>query len=159
MRGVFAVIMAYMAGVAIYMVALQVAQYRAGRVEAEVTANANSYTNAMLLKDRFQVLKDRQELKFAALDGWRTAAGLLPEDVTLDRMNFREGKELNLSGMAPNNAIAKVIDFNAAMKKASLNGQPMFDPARGSELQYRSAPGGSSYTWSFGLELKRGETQ
>jgi hypothetical protein len=159
MRGLGAVVMVYMMGVMVYMIALQYAQFRTGQVETKVEALSGAYTNAMQLKARFQVLKDRQELKFAALDCWMTTANLLPEGVTLERLNFSGGRKLTLSGTAPMDKVTSVIDFNAAMRKASMSNQPMFDSNKGEELSYRSNPGGGTVSWSFGLELKRAEVQ
>lgn len=159
MRGVGAIILLYMMGVAVYMGFLQVKQYQTRKVENEVASLSNTYTNAIQLRDRYQVLKDREELKFAALDCWQTTAALLPDEVTLDRMNFKEGRKLTLSGTVPNDKVSALIDFVANMRKASIGGQAMFDASKGEDLQYRAAPGGNAYTWSFGLELKRAEVQ
>jgi hypothetical protein len=159
MRGLGAVFMVYLMGVTVYMIALYYAQFRTTQVEDRVEALSGSYTNAMQLKARYQVLKDRQELKFAALDCWMTTANLLPEGITLERLNFSNGKKLTLSGTAPMDKVTQVIDFNGAMRKATLNNQPLFDPTKGEELSYRSNPGGGTVSWSFGLELKRAEAQ
>jgi hypothetical protein len=159
MRGLGAVMMFYLMCVGVYMIALYYAQFRTTQVEDKVEALSGAYTNAMQLKARFQVLKDRQELKFAALDCWRTTANLLPEGVTLERLNFSGGKKLTLSGTAPMDKVGQVIDFNGTMRKASLNNQSLFDPSKGEELSYRSNPGGGTVSWSFGLELKRSEVQ
>ena len=64
-------------------------------MEDAVKASSNDYTNAMELKTRYQVLKDRQELKFAALDCWNVAAELMPQSVTLDTYTFSEGRKVS----------------------------------------------------------------
>src|SRR5262249_1431111 len=57
-------VLLYLGIVAVYLIALQVALYRTRAVEREVSSLSPSYTNAMQLKAQYQVLKDRQELKF-----------------------------------------------------------------------------------------------
>ena len=100
-----------------------------------------TYTNAIQLRDRFKVLKDRQELKFAALDCWKTVAELLPDGVTLEGYNFSDGKKLTLSGSAPADQVKRLLDFDADIRKAAVNGQPLFDPNAGDHVTYRSAAG------------------
>ena len=72
MRGLGAMGALYLVGVVIYFAALLVQFYRVNRVESEVKGLSPSYTNAIQLKASYQVLKERQELKFAALDCWKS---------------------------------------------------------------------------------------
>jgi hypothetical protein len=51
-----------------------------------------------------------------------------------------------------------VVDFNEAMRNATVNSQPLFDKAKGDPLSYRAGPGGT-VSWNFSLELKRTEAQ
>jgi len=144
-------------GVAIYFGAVGVQEYRVGRLEAKAEGLGPTYTNAIQLRERYSVLKTRQELKFAALDCWKTTAELLPETAQLDSFGFSDGRKLSLSGSAPADSVNSVIEFYGAMRKATLNGQPMFDPNKGQELSTRTGPGGASVVWNFALELKRTE--
>jgi hypothetical protein len=151
----------YLAGVLIYSIAVGVASYRTRAVESEVASLANSYTNALQLKARYKVLKDRQDLTFAALDCWKAVAETMPESLTLDSCIFSEGKSLSLNGSAPDNEAAKqVYDFEAALRKTSKDqdGQPLFDSTRGDHAQWRMGAGGA-LNWSMRLELKRSEVQ
>jgi hypothetical protein len=157
MRALGATVGLYIAVVAVYLVALQVAVYRTKAVETEVTHWSPYYTNAMQLKARYQVLKDRQELKFAALDCWKAVAGLLPEEVTLDGYNFSDGKRLNLNGTAPVGQVQQLYNFEGAMRKVEINGQPLFAAGKGESLSYQTR--GNDITWNFSLELKRSEMQ
>lgn len=159
MRGLFAIGAIYLVGVAIYFVALGVQQFRTGRVESQVTQLSKTYTNAIQLKARYQVLKDRQELKFAALDCWKALAEQLPDAVTVDSFTFSDGRRLLLSGTAPNDKVDSVLNFSSTLRKAGLQGQALFDPAKGDPLTYKTLPGGSAVSWSFSLELKRVEIQ
>ncbi|HEY5909402.1 MAG TPA: hypothetical protein VJA21_02230 [Verrucomicrobiae bacterium] len=157
MRGLLGLAGLYALGVAVYMVALGYVSYKTDAVETEMRQMATVYTNALQLKARFQVLQDRQDLKYAALDCWNTTARYLPESVNLDSLTFSQGKRLSLNGTAPADASTKLNDFEAAMRKHTINGQPLFDPARGETLTWRVS--GSTATWTLGLELKRAEVQ
>jgi len=88
-----------------------------------VTGLSRDYTNAINLKARAQVLKDRQELKFAALDCWKATAELLPEDVTLQGLDLKGGKTLTLNGVVPEDKVSLVTDFYEMMRKVVVNGQ------------------------------------
>lgn len=157
-RGVFTVGLVYFFLVGIYLAVVQVQDYRVSNVEAYVEGLSEDYTNAMQLRERFQVLKTREELKFAALDCWKATAELLPESLTLDGFSFSEGKRLSLNGTAPADASTDVIKFYGDMRKYTINGQPMFDFNKGRDLSSRTMPNGQ-LTWNFELELKRTEGQ
>jgi hypothetical protein len=141
------------------MVALQFALFRTRAVESQVVAMGPVYTNAMQLKAQYEVLKDRQELKYAALDCWRTVSELLPQETTLDGMNFTDGRKLSLNGSAPSGEVKQLVDFEAAMRKATVNNQPLFDLKKSGSLSYRANPGGTTVSWSLTLELKRTDLQ
>jgi hypothetical protein len=158
-RGLLAVGALYLVGVMIYFATVAVQEFRVSRLEAKVVSMGPTFTNAIQLKERFSVLKTRQELKFAALDCWKVTAELLPESAQLDGFNFSDGRRLALNGTAPADSVNAVIDFYGAMRKATLNGQPMFDPNKGQELSTGILPGGASVRWNFALELKRTEGQ
>ena len=95
-----------------------------------------TYTNALQLKAKFQVLKTRQDLKFAALDCWKAVAELLPDGVTLEGYNFNDGRKLTLSGSAPADQTKRLLDFDADIRKAAVNGQPLFDPNAGEHVTW-----------------------
>ncbi len=157
MRGLLGVAGLYALGVAVYMIALGVVSYKANALDSKVRETSVVYTNALQLKARYQVLQDRQELKYAALDCWNAVARYLPEGVTLDTLNFSQGKRLTLSGSAPSDAITQLNNFEAAMRKHTINGQPLFDPTKGESLNFRIT--GTTASWTLGLELKRVEMQ
>jgi hypothetical protein len=164
MRGLMAFLVLYLAAVAVYGSRLGYAIFLTTGVESQVASLGKDYTNAIQLRDRYLVLKDRQELKYAALDCWNTVARLLPEDVTLESMSFSDGKRLLLNGTAPAGQFQNLLDFEANMRKATVDGQPggqaLFDKTAGENVQI-SAPGAQSpvVTWHLLLELKRSETQ
>jgi hypothetical protein len=159
MRGVGAAVGLYVAGLMVYFVALIVLGYQTQAVETDVQAQGPAYTNAMQLTQQYRILKERQDLKYAGLDCWEAVAECLPENVTLDTMNFSEGKLLKLSGSAPQTQIRDVIDFVGKLRKqpdSKKPGQLLFDPVNGEALQTHPGPGGT-VIWGFGLELKRTE--
>jgi hypothetical protein len=136
--------------------------YRVNRVESEVKGLSQTYTNAIQVKARYQVLQDRQDLKFAALDCWKIAAELLPETATLDGFNLVEGSKLTLNGTAPVGEVSAVLDFVKGMRKAPASGQPgqpMFDQTKPEQFNSHPNPGGATMSWNFVLELKRGEVR
>jgi hypothetical protein len=160
MRGIGAIVAIYLVGIAIYFVALGVVGFQTRSVEKQVADLGLTYTNALQIRDRFQVLKERQELKFAALDCWNTTAERLPEAATLETLTFSQGRRLTLSGTAPNDEVQSLIEFEGQMRKATdANGQLLFDSTKGDNLSYRANPGNSSVTWNLTLELKRVEVQ
>ena len=157
MGAVGSVIGIYLVGVVVYFIALYVLTMQKDSLEERVTGLGGSYTNALQLEARFNVLSERQELKFAALDCWSTVAKLIPEGVILDSLAFNDGKRLDLRGSATADKQSDLIDFYSAMRKARVNNQPLFDEG-GDSLQYGLAPGNTTMiNWRFGLILKRGE--
>jgi hypothetical protein len=158
LRGLVAAGLFYAVCVVIYFCATNVLAYRTHGVEEQVAAISNDYTNALQLKARYEVLKERQDLKFAALDCWKLVAEQLPEGISLQRFSFADGQKLSLNGTVPAGDVNKIIDFNDSLRKAKLDNQPVFDPNpnRGEQLVYRIA-GGNAATWNFGLELQHTE--
>jgi hypothetical protein len=159
MRGLLAAGGVYLIGVLIYGSVLGVAMFQTSAVETRRDSVATEYTNTMQIKATYQVLKEREDLKFAGLNCWRAVAELMPETLTLESWNFGEGKRLVLNGSAPSNEhVQEVLDFEKAVRKYvnPIDGQPMFDPNKGEYLNYRTGPNGT-ILWSFAVELKRSE--
>lgn len=122
----------------------------------ERCANGGAYTNALELKAQSQVLQDRMELKYAALDCWATAK-LLPDGVVLDSLNFTDGRRLTLMGTAPASQTGDLLTFEAALRKARIGDQPLFGKL--DNISYNMSPGSASVVWNVGAELKRTEAQ
>jgi hypothetical protein len=105
------------------------------------------------------VLQERQQLKYAALDCWQLVAQQLPPGISLDRFSFANGQSVTLSGVVDADDITRIIDFNDAIRKVKVNGQPVFNPEpdSGDQLTYRNQ--GNQDNWNFGLELLRTEEE
>lgn len=158
LRGLITTGVLYAVGVAIYFCATTVLGYRTRAVEQQVAALKGAYTTAMQLKARYDVLKERQDLKYAALDCWKIVAEQLPTGITLQRLSFSDGQTLFLSGTTTPDQINTLFDFNSAMQKAAINNQPMFD-TKGGETVNPRLNNGTEY-WNFSLKLLHtGESQ
>lgn len=157
LRGLGAVVALYIVGVVIYGLVLFVASWKTESVEAKVRGLSLNYTNAMEIKARYDVLLDRQALKFAALDCWRAVSDTLPSELTLDGFSFSDGRRMMLNGTAPAGQDKEILDFYGAVRKATAGDQqPLFDVNKGDAVRYNAGPGGA-LMWSFTLELKRSE--
>ncbi len=161
LRGLLAVGVLYMVVVGIYFAFLFFPMFgldsQTEATEQQVRAQGGSFTNALQLKARYEVLKERQDLKFAALDCWQLIADRLPAGVSLQRLSFSDGKKLSLNGVVPASDINKIIDFDDSLRKATTkSGEPMFDPTAGDPFSERQI--GNDVTWNFGLLLKHTES-
>lgn len=159
MRGLLGAGVIYLVAVLIYGGVLGVALYQTTSVENERDSRAPEYTNTMQLKATYDVLSERQDLKFAGLNCWQSIAELMPETLSLDNLNFGGGKRLTLNGSAPSNEhVQQILDFEKAVRKyVGKDGKPMFDPNKGDYLHYNTVNNG--VRWDFSVELKRSEVQ
>ena len=152
LRGLVTTGVLYAIGVAIYFCAVGLLAIQTQKVEKGVADISGSYTNALLLKARYDVLKERQELKYEALDCWKIVAEQLPPSITLQRFSFADGQKLSLGGTAPSDQVNTLLNFNTAMQKVTANGRPMFNPLGGETVNPHPVPNG--VTWSFSLQLQ-----
>jgi hypothetical protein len=157
MRGLLAIGAIYVLGTLIYFAAYGWVLYQKNGVEAKVKELGGSYTNALQLKARYQVLQDRDDLKFAALDCWKLVAELLPEGATLQSLDFADGRKLTLNGTCASDQVMAVIDFSSALKKAKLRDRAVFKPLEGDPFTQRATPGAAAVSWNFSLVLDRAE--
>src|ERR1035437_2382159 len=152
LRGLVTTGVLYAIGVAIYFCAVVFLSIQTRKVEQAVADQSGSYTNALQLKAQYGVLKERQELKYAALDCWKIVAEQLPSNITLQRFSFADGKKLSLGGTAAPDQINTLFDFNTALQKVRSNGRPMFNSQGGEPVNPRQT--GNTVTWSFSLQLQ-----
>jgi hypothetical protein len=155
LRGLVTTGVLYAIGVVIYFCATALLAVQTHKVEQEVADRKANYTRALQLKAEYDVLKERQELKYAALDCWKIVAEQLPPNITLQRFSFAGGKRLSLSGTAAPDQVNTLFDFNAAMQKVADNGHPMFNAQGGDPVNPRQ--NGNAVTWSFSLQLQNAE--
>ncbi|NOS72347.1 MAG: hypothetical protein HOP33_20790 [Verrucomicrobia bacterium] len=156
-RGLLSIGVVYLLLVVAYFATLSVRDYRVGQIEDRVRNTSQSYTNAIRERELYQVLKVRQDLKFAALDCWKAVSERLPQDTQLDSISFQDGRRLALSGTAPLDKITDVLTFSSELRKAKVNGEALFEAVGGDSFQNHSIPPGNVAGWSFSLDLKRVE--
>jgi hypothetical protein len=157
MRGLGAIVGLYMLFLAFCFVVVQWIHFKTYRVENQVSALSDQYTNSMQLKARLQVLQDQVNLKFAALDCWKAAATLLPQDLTLTDLSLFQGKTLTINGMAPADQVNQIIEYNQAMSRYQTdgtNGQLLFNKVQPYNTTSRAGVGGIQ-AWNFACELNR----
>jgi hypothetical protein len=160
-RGLMAAGFFYLLIVGIYLAVIYCPLFgldaKTSATEQQVVSLGNSYTNALQLKARYDILEERQNLKYAALDCWQLVADKLPSEVAVQRLSFADGKKLTLGGTVPQGDINKVLDFEDGLRKATAKNGPMFDPTAGDPLSEHIMGGGAQVSWSFGLLLTHAE--
>ena len=156
LHGLYTAGVVYAIAVVIYFAATWVLSLQTKKVEQQVAGISESYTNLMELQARYNVLKERDQLKYAALDCWKLVAEQLPDKITLQRFSFSGGQRLSLSGTTTQDQFDTLLNFNTAMQKVTLNGKPMFDP-RGSESVNPHPGPNNILNWSFTLQLANTE--
>ena len=159
MRGLGATVGVYLVGVLIYFAWLQFALMGTSKVEQDAANLGPTYTNALQFKARLQILKDRQDLKYAALDCWKVVAELLPEGMQLEGFHFSDGKRLTINGTAPVGQEKQLLEFEKALRKAVVNNQPIFETFADPVDQMKwDPPRGNVEEWRCAFTLKRSET-
>ena len=160
MRGVLGLFCVYLLGLGVYFGGLRVVRFQDNRMDKRVAALSGAYTNALQMKARMEVLQEQVNLKYAALDSWKVVSELLPPDLTLSWLSFQKGRILHVDGIAPQEQSSQITDYNEALNKARLNGQPVFSKVNPPKLSERPGPGGTRVTaWNFDCELNRTEIE
>lgn len=155
-RGLLAALIIYGVCLGIYFVALTVFSHVTDGVQAQAESLSQSYTNSLQLKGMLGVLKEREDLRFAALDCWKAVAETLPDKLTLDTMNFSDGTRLSLTGSAPADQVIAVTDFYDKLRKWEEDGKPLFNADSEGVPSTSLNSGGGTVRWSFELELAKG---
>jgi hypothetical protein len=141
-----------------YFCAAGIRGWQTGRVEAQVAAISNDYTNAVQLKARYAVLQERAQLKYAALDCWQLVAQQLPPAVQLQRLSFADGQKLSVGGTTTPEQVDALFNFDSALRKVKVKEQPVFDAQRGEHVNPRLS-GNNIETWSMSTELLHTEAE
>ena len=155
MRGLGAVIMLYILLVAAYLGWAQFAKWRFSTVQDEVAALGLTYTNTIQLRERVRVLQDQLDLQFAALDSYKAVADNLPTELTLEQFSFERGTRVRLNGTMAQSDYSKLTEFNEALKRVNVKGQPLFR----SITPPTSGQRGQQWGWNFVADLKRVDTE
>ena len=164
MRALFGAAAIYMVGVLIYFAALYTLQLKVNGVQAKLHGISITYTNALRDQEQIRILTDRAQLKYAALDCWKSVAENLPDGVTIDDLYFVGSStsasgltpgQLKLSGTAQSDAQDDVIHFNESLRAARDNAhqQPLFSEISPGQLAIR----GPVVDWRFGCTLRNNE--
>jgi len=152
MRGLFTVLGLYIIGVLIYFGALYALKLKFNHVQNDVAGLNSYYTNAVKDHDELDILEERQALKFAALDCWRTVAVSLPETVSIENMYF-DHQKFELRGTASADDQDAVRTFNDALRHATnpyKDEQYLFAEVTPPNMQIT----GDTVKWSFDCQLK-----
>ncbi|HUC84755.1 MAG TPA: hypothetical protein VL970_06135, partial [Candidatus Acidoferrales bacterium] len=156
LRGLVATGILYAIGVVIYFGATDWLARKTTAVQQQVARISQSYTNVLQLQARYQVLKQRQLLEYAALDCWKIVAEDLPAGLTLQRFSFSGGEKLSLSGICSPDQISLISDpgkFYDAVRKAKMNDREMFEPEAVEPLIWNES--GNVVSWRFTLQLRQ----
>jgi hypothetical protein len=156
MRSLVTVVTLYIMGVLFYFGMLYVFELKNDAVKKDLANMGQDYTNSVRDVEQIKILKDRQLLKFAALNCWKSVAENLPESMTVDNLYFQHGK-LELAGTVVSESQEDVGNFNEALRTAT-------DPDRREALFTEVSPPtiqlhGEKGDWRFNCTLKGGETQ
>jgi len=154
LRGLAATGVLYAVAVVVYFCATVFVGMQTHRVEQQVAAISNDYTNALQVHGELLVLTERQQLKYEALDCWKTIADLLPQGITVQRFSLAGGQTLTVAGTTTEDEINTLFNFNSALKNATLDGKPMFKSIE--DVSPHTLPGGT-VQWSLTLGLVNAE--
>ena len=111
------------------------------------------YSDVVQLQERVRILEEQTHLKHAALDAWKAASDLLPQELTLTQINFQNGK-LTVYGTVPQDSMSKLTDYYEAMSKVPVNGAPMKLSTLSSSTPRPGAGGSLIISWSFACEIR-----
>ena len=154
MRALFGTLILYGVAVIVYFAVVFVLNMQATKVTAQVRELGSAYTNALRDEAQLQILKDRQELKYAALDCWKSVADSLGQStsITIDDMFFQRGK-LELRGNVPADQQIQITDFNDKMRTYKIGNQPLFTEVGPPAVTIR----GDRADWRFTCMMKGAE--
>jgi hypothetical protein len=127
--------------------------FRYDRRSEFVAQLGKEYTNTIQIKEHVRVLQDQLDLQYAALECYKAVADFLPSELTLESINFDQGRKLTLNGTAGAADRTKVVDFMDALRKVEVKKQLLFVNLDGPRLT--SPPGSPQLSWGFSCDLRR----
>lgn len=155
LHGLYAAGIAYLIFVVFYFSGTTIRSYQNDKIQQQVAGLAGSYTNAMQLQARYNLLQQRSVLKYAALDCWKAVADYQPDGITLQHFSFGGGGELALSGTTTADQYKALDSFYTSLQGAKdANGNALF-VSGGEPPAYHQYQ--NNIIWSFSLQLKQVE--
>jgi hypothetical protein len=152
MRSLGTVVLFYLFGVIGYFAAIEWAKYQRDDARSVHRTLAQSYTNALQLAQRVQILQNQMNLKYAALDSFKAVAEKLPDGLTLTSFNFLRNGKVQLFGTAPQTDAGKVTAFAGDLRSAEANGRRLFSDVSSPNINVLSGPT-PQYRWDFEADL------
>jgi hypothetical protein len=152
MRGLVAVLSAYIIGVLIYFGALYVLKMKFDRVKQDLASITGSYNNSLKDRDQIKILLDRQELKYKALDCWKAVAETMPDSIMLDSFYFQRAK-IELRGTVTTDDADTVGKFNEELRHVpnpNRADEPLFSDISPPRMSSR----GATTDWGFSGTIK-----
>ena len=159
MHGLVSTGILYAIGVLIYFCATYFLSIQATKVVWQAAQLSGSYTNTLELKERYNVLKQRQALKYAALDCWKIAAENLPDGLQLHEPVSATARN-SPSAASARRIKSRWFPIRQILRLGSQGhlGRPaMFEPAPLEPLLWNQ--NGNAVSWHFTLQLKNVEKQ
>ena len=83
----------------------------------------------------------------------------MPTGLTLETLNFNDGKSLSLRGTAPTDQVSTVFDFYDSLRRWKKGNQSLFDQTSGDVPRTQVNAGAATVSWSFELDLKQTGTR
>lgn len=148
-------LVAYVLIVAVY---IGWSQFQVFRYDSKAEAMGKlslTYTNTLQLKEHVRVLQDQVDLQYAALECYKAVADYLPSELTLEAINFDQGRKLSLNGTASASDRGKVVDFMDALRKVEVKNQLLFKNLDGPRID--GAQANQPVRWSFSCDLRRAD--
>jgi hypothetical protein len=156
MRSLVTVVALYIMGVLFYFGMLYVFELKNEAVKKDLANMGPAYTNSQRDIEQIKILKEREMLKYAALDCWKSVAENLPDSMTVDNLYFQKGR-LELRGTVVAIDQEDVGNFNEALRTVTDPNyhEVLFADVSPPTIQVRNNKG----DWSFNCTLKGGQNQ
>lgn len=127
MTGLVCLALLYLVGVGVYFIFLNQAHSQRTEVKDKIQLISGSYTNALKIEERIRVTENQLQLRYAALDAWKSVVESLPPELSFKQFKFSKGETLLLNGQGPDRANAQVdIYVDALTALAREDGSKFF---------------------------------
>lgn len=158
MGGLLTLLSVYLAGVLVYLGAVEVQKMRRDRLAGEFAQVNTGYTNALRMKAQTQVLQETMNLRYAALDCWLATVEAMPEELVLESLAFSGGQQsLQLTGLAPADQEGRITEFWQLLRRKVVGNTNLFADVQLRPTQTRTVQGVPQIQWTFTCKLQRPE--